>query len=84
MADSNHDSRQAASATEPIAADRIRVGDLVLLDDGTPAAVTDVTHGLYWFPDGREHGVAIGWRTSASSSGVLFRKPNALLSRRTP
>jgi hypothetical protein len=41
------------------------------------AEVTDVRHGRS-FPEGRGHGVAIGWR-SGSSSGLLFRKASDIL-----
>ena len=69
---------------EPIAAEDIRAGDRLLLDDGKPAEVTDVRHSIYQFPppDGQSPGVAIGWK-SGTSSGLLFRKASDLLHRVT-
>ena len=55
-------------------ATQIRAGDIVLLDDGTTAAVTDVRAGEFWMRAGCASGVAIGWR-SGTASGVLFREP---------
>jgi hypothetical protein len=55
------------------AAEHLREGDKLLLDDGTVATVMDVQHGEYWLNTGHNGpGVAVGWR-SGSSRGVLFR-----------
>ena len=64
----------------PVRADCVQVGDVLLLDDGTHAKVTDLCHGWYWFPEGRGQGIAIGWR-SGRSSGLLFRRASDSLSR---
>ena len=58
---------------EPIPAEDIEPGDVLLLDDGTRAEVTDIAFGYYWLAGGHEQGVALGWR-SGSSSGLLFRR----------
>jgi len=66
---------------EPVEAGQVRPGDVLVLDDGTRAEVTDVRHGDYWLNTGcHGRGVAIGWR-SGSSSGVLFRQASELLPR---
>jgi hypothetical protein len=44
------------------------------------AEVTDIRYGFYRFPAGRGQGVAIGWRSGASS-GPLFRKGSDILDR---
>jgi hypothetical protein len=52
----------------------------LLVDDGTRAEVTDIRYGFYRFPAGRGQGVAIGWRSGASSR-LLFRKGSDILDR---
>ncbi len=44
------------------------------------AEVTDVRHGLSSFPEGRGHGMGIGWR-SGTSSVLQFRKASDILDR---
>jgi len=66
--------------TEPVPAGEVEPGDVLLLDDGTRAEVTDTAFGFYHFAAGHEHGVALGWR-SGSSSGLLFRKAGDILLR---
>jgi hypothetical protein len=69
--------------TEPVAADRIVVGDIVLID-GIRAEITDIRHGDYWLLSGDHgRGVALGWY-GASASGVMFRAGSDLLDRITP
>jgi len=59
---------------EPVAANQLRAGDVLLLDDGSRAEVTDVRHGYFWMNTGQHGpGVAIGWRALATASGVLLR-----------
>jgi hypothetical protein len=66
--------------TEQVAAEQIEEGDLLLLDDGTRAEVTDVSFGYYFFLEGRSQGVAIGWK-SGRSSGLAFRHAADILYR---
>jgi hypothetical protein len=55
----------------------------VLIIDGTRAEVTDVRTGDYWLNTGHHGpGVALGWR-SGTSSGVMFRAADDVLSRVT-
>jgi hypothetical protein len=67
-------------STEPVPAEEVEEGDVLLLDDGTHAEVTDTAFGFYWLADGHEPGVAIGWR-SGSSSGLMFRRAADILLR---
>jgi len=67
--------------TEQVPAREVQVGNILLLDDGTLAEVTDIGHGFHWFPDGRQYGVAIGWKSPGTSSGLLFRKASDILHR---
>ncbi len=68
--------------TEPVAAGDVTEGDVIVLDDGTCAEVTDIRHGDYWLNTGRHGpGVAISWR-SGSSSGMMFRLSSDTLLRR--
>jgi len=69
-----------SGAVVPVAAEHIRVGDVLILDDGGRGEVTDVLFGQYWLRSGRGDGVALGWR-SGSSSGVMFRHRSDLLLR---
>src|SRR5260221_1800626 len=72
---------EPAERTEPVPAGELAAGDIVRLDDGTVAEVTDVRRGDFWLNTGRHGpGVAIGWR-SGSSSGVMFRRGADLLQR---
>ncbi len=73
----------SADVIEPIAARDLQPDDVLMLDDGTRATVTDTQHSLYWFPEGRAPGIAIGWR-AGSSSGLLFRRGSDLLERVAP
>jgi hypothetical protein len=68
------------SRTETVAAEHVRSGDTLVLDDGSVATVTDIGRGDYWLAGGHGPGVAIGWR-SGSSRGVLFRHRDDLLYR---
>jgi hypothetical protein len=72
--------RAKGDVAEPVRAEHVMAGDILLLDDGIHAEVDDVRHGLYWFPDGQAHGVAIGWQ-AGRSSGLLFRKASDVLAR---
>jgi len=65
---------------EAVAAGEIEPGDILLLDSGIQAEVTDVRDGFYRFPSGREMGVAIGWKLG-TSSGLLFRRASDMLQR---
>lgn len=65
-----------------MAAEDVEPGDVLLLDGGLRAEVTDVKLGYYRYPEGRGHGVAIGWK-SGSSSGLLFRHASDMLTRVT-
>jgi hypothetical protein len=67
-------------SAETVAAEHVEVGDVLLLDGGIRAEVTDVQFGFYYFAEGREMGVAIGW-TAGTSSGMLFRRATELLTR---
>lgn len=64
-------------ATEPVAAELVEPGDVLALDDGTRAQVTDVRFGFYYVPEGRGQGVAIGWK-AGTSSGLLLRSYSLL------
>jgi hypothetical protein len=66
--------------TEPVPAGEVEPGDVLLLDDGTRAVITDLGEGYYHLPGGRALGVALGWR-SGTSSGLLFRKAGDILLR---
>ena len=66
--------------TELVAAESVRAGDVLLLDDGTRAEITDIRHGFYWLETGHEPGIALGWK-SGTSSGMLFRKASDILQR---
>ena len=67
---------------EPVAAEHVHAGDVLVLDDGTVAEVDDIRHGWYWFADRHEPGVALGWRAPAGrSSGVMFRRGTDQLER---
>jgi hypothetical protein len=67
---------------EPVAAEDLQTGEVIVLDDGTCAEVTDIQHGDFWLNTGRHgQGVAIGWR-SGSSSGMMFRPGSDTLLRR--
>ena len=65
---------------EPLPADLVEPGDVLALDDGTRAEVTDVGFGFYYLAEGRGQGVAIGWR-AGPSSGLMFRKGSDVLNR---
>jgi hypothetical protein len=67
-------------STEPVAAEEVEPGDILLLDDGTRAEVSDTAYGFYWLPGGHQQGVALGWR-SGSASGLLFRRADDILRR---
>ncbi len=69
---------------EPVPADRVGAGDVLVLDDGTCAEVTGVRSGFYQFPEGRGQGVAIGWKSGPVASGVMFRKASDTLQRAVP
>src|SRR6266436_638000 len=66
--------------TEPVPAEQVSVGDVLLLEDGRQAEVTDLRDGFYWFVSGRALGVAIGWK-SGTSTGLLLRRGSDLLQR---
>jgi hypothetical protein len=72
--------RISGATAVPVAAEHVRVGDVLILDDGACAGVTDVRFGQYWLRSGCGDGVALGWR-SGSSSGVMFRRRSDLLLR---
>ncbi len=65
----------------PVAAGDVNEGDVIIIDDGTRAAITDIRRGDFWLTTGQHGpGVAIGWQ-SGSSSGVMFRRVTDLLDR---
>jgi hypothetical protein len=61
----------------------VRVGDQLVLDDGTVAEVDDIVAGDFWLKTGSHGpGVAIGWQEVAGSArGTLFRAADATLQR---
>jgi len=63
-----------------VPASQIRAGDVLLLDDGSAATVTDVRGGQFWMPAGRADGVAIGWK-AGTALGVLLRQAGQTLHR---
>ena len=66
---------------ETVPAERIGRGDVLMLDDGVLAEITDLRVGDYWMSDGQA-GLDLGWRAVAgSASGVLFRPRSAVLCR---
>lgn len=65
---------------EPVAAELVEPGDVLLFEDGTEAEVTDVRPGFYYLPDGRGQGTAIGWR-AGTASGLMFRKTGDVINR---
>jgi hypothetical protein len=67
-------------AAEPVAAEHVRVGDVLLFGDGTRAEITDIRHGFYWLETGHEPGIALGWR-AGSSTGLMFRRAAEVLYR---
>ncbi len=71
----------ALLGAESVNAADLAAGDVVLLDDGTRAEITDIRSGDYWLATG-DHGagVALGWQ-SGSSSGVMFRSGDDVLQR---
>ena len=64
--------------TEPVAAEQVEPGDILLLDDCTRAEVTDTAFGFYHLPDGHQQGLALGWQCG-TASGLLFRKADDIL-----
>lgn len=68
-------------STENVLAQDVETGDL-LVYDGRVIEVSDVNRGLYYLRDGREQGLAIGWK-AGSTSGLLFRHGSDLLQRVT-
>jgi hypothetical protein len=69
---------------EPVAAEDIEPGDRLRLDDGRTAEATDIKLGFYYF-ENYQHGpgVAIGWKSGSTSSGMMFRRGSDLLQRVT-
>jgi hypothetical protein len=58
----------------PVGAEHVRVGDVVLLGDGTLAVIDSVCFGSYWLDSGRqEPAVALGW-CGGTSRGVMFER----------
>jgi hypothetical protein len=66
-------------STEQILAQDVETGDR-LVYDGRVIEISDVNRGFYYLRDGREQGLAIGWK-SGNSSGLLFRHVSDLLER---
>jgi len=66
---------------EPVRAGDIEAGDRILLDDGRTAEVTDVRTGDYYFAQGRGQGVALGWKSGSTTSGMMFRRGADILQR---
>ena len=67
---------------EPVPAEPVRAQDVLLLDDGIRAEVTDIRLGCYWLETGHEPGIVLGWK-SGTSSGLLFRRSSDLVQRIT-
>jgi hypothetical protein len=69
---------------DDVFAAEVTAGDRLLLDDGTIAVVTRVTHGQFWLPDGYGLGVALDWdQDGGNASGRLIRPPGDMLRRMT-
>jgi hypothetical protein len=66
---------------EQILAQDVEIGDRLVYDSRV-IEISDINYGLYYFRDGREQGLAIGWK-AGSSSGLLFRHGSDLLQRVT-
>jgi hypothetical protein len=60
---------------EPVRADSVDPGDVMILADGTAAEVTDTQHSVHRFPDGHQPAVRIGWKVvTGNASGLLIRR----------
>jgi hypothetical protein len=70
-----------ADVVQPVPAEHVEPGDRLILDGGIHAEVDTVHFGFYHFAEGRSQGIAIGYH-AGTRSGVLFRKPDDLLSRK--
>jgi hypothetical protein len=68
-------------STENVLAEDVKTGDR-LVYDGRVVEISDVNRGFYYLRDGREQGLAIGWK-AGNSSGLLFRHASDLLQRVT-
>jgi hypothetical protein len=66
--------------TEQVQAQDLGTGDR-LVYDGRVIEIIDIHHGLYYLRDGREQGVAIGWKSGTRTSGMLFRRASDVLAR---
>jgi hypothetical protein len=66
-------------STENVLAQDVGIGDR-LVYDGRVIEISDIHSGLYYLRDGREQGLAIGWK-AGNSSGLLFRHASDLLQR---
>lgn len=59
---------------ELVDAELVKAGDIIAVD-GEAVTVTDTAYGWWWFPAGRDQGIAIGWRARGGTArGVLFRR----------
>lgn len=69
---------------EDAEAGSVRPGEVLLLDDGTIAVITRVTHGVYFLPGGHQHGVAADWaERGGTATGTLIRGTTDVLQRVT-
>src|SRR5260221_14202325 len=66
-------------STENVLAQDVETGDR-LVYDGRVVEISDIHEGFYYLRDGREQGLAIGWK-AGNSSGLLFRHASDLLQR---
>jgi hypothetical protein len=67
---------------EQVPAEHLQAGDRLILDDDLIVGVDSVRHGWYWFAEGHEPGVAVGWKAvTGQSSGVLFSRGSDVLAR---
>jgi hypothetical protein len=81
MADGQRTGAGGEAGGGPVGAEHVRVGDVVLLGDGTLAVIDSVCFGSYWLDSGRqEPAVALGW-CGGTSRGVMFRRGTDILHR---
>jgi|SRR5215472_15423882 hypothetical protein len=69
-------------STEPVNAEGIEPGDVLILDDGIRARVTARLSGFYWLNGSHQAGIAVHWKEpDGTKQGILFRLATETLRR---